>query len=72
MTTQTDRLIAFLREHPEATSLEVTMATSICNVTGRVSDARAAGVDIVCSRRADGRQGYRVREPRPVDRGEQL
>ncbi len=60
--TQTDRLIAFLRTHPQATSLEITLACGIVNVTGRVSDARAQGVDIVCERRSDGRQGYIVRE----------
>ncbi len=71
--TQTDRLIAFLRSHPQATSLEVTMACGIVNVTGRVSDARAQGFDIVCERRSDGRQGYRVVERRPAPMtGEQI
>lgn len=64
---QTDRLIAYLRTHPEATSLEITQALALVNVTGRVSDARAKGVDIVCSRRSDGRLGYRV-----VEHAEQL
>lgn len=63
---QTDRVIAFIRSHPEATSLEITLATGAVNVTGRVSDARAAGVDIVCERRSDGRQGYRIVDPEPV------
>lgn len=60
--TQTERLIAFLRTHPEATSLEVTLACGIVNVTGRISDARAAGHVIECVRRFDGRQGYRLVE----------
>jgi hypothetical protein len=60
--TQTARLIEFLRTHPEATSLEITLACGIVNVTGRVSDARAAGVEIVCVRRSDNRQGYVLRE----------
>ena len=64
--TQTERLVAFLRTHPEATSLEVTMATGCVNVTGRVSDARAQGIDIRCERRSDGRLGYRIVEPAPV------
>ena len=70
--TQVDRLVSFLRSHPEATSLEVTLATSIVNVTGRVSDARAQGFDVRCERRSDGRLGYRVVEPRPVTEGEQV
>ena len=70
-TTQVERLVAFLRSHPEATSLEVTLACRIVNVTGRVSDARAQGIDIVCERRSDGEFGYRVRESRPVDVGTQ-
>jgi hypothetical protein len=61
--TQTDRVIEFIQDHPAATSWEITVATGTVNVTGRISDARAAGVDIVCERREDGRQGYRVREP---------
>ena len=68
--TQVDRLVSFLRSHPEATSLEVTLATSIVNVTGRVSDARAQGFDVRCERRSDGRLGYRVVERAPVTRGE--
>ena len=60
--TQTARLIEFLRTHPQATSLEITLACGIVNVTGRVSDARAAGHVIECVRRFDGRQGYRVVE----------
>lgn len=61
--TQTERLVAYVRDHPEATSLDITLACNIVNVTGRVSDARAAGVDIRCVRRFDGRQGYVVVEP---------
>lgn len=69
--TQTERLIRYLRAMPGATSLEITYATSIVNVTGRVSDARAQGYDVVCERRSDGRLGYRVLERAPVTRGEQ-
>lgn len=64
--TQTARLIAYPYAHPGASSLEVTAALYIVNVTGRVSDLRAAGHDIVCARRWDGRLGYSVREPRFV------
>lgn len=64
--TQVERLVAFLRSHPEATSLEITIATSVVNVTGRISDARTQGVDVRCIRRFDGRQGYVVIDPEPV------
>ena len=60
--TQTQRLVAFLRSHPQATSLEITLACGIVNTTGRISDARAAGFVIECERRSDGRQGYRLIE----------
>lgn len=63
---QTARLVAFLELHPLASSLEITLACNIVNVTGRVSDARAAGVDIRCERRFDGRQGYRIYYPEVV------
>ena len=57
---QTARLVAFLRTHPNATSLEITLAINCVNVTGRVSDARAQGYVIECERRFDGRQSYRL------------
>jgi hypothetical protein len=60
--TQTSRLIAYLRDHPEATSLDITLAVGIVNVTGRVSDARASGFLIECVRRSDSRFGYVLRE----------
>jgi len=59
--TQTARLIAYLKTHPGATSLEITHALALVNVTGRVSDARAQGIDIVC-RRENGLARYFVRE----------
>ena len=55
--TQTDRLIRYLREHPGATSLEITMALALVNVTGRVSDARAEG-HVIEVRREGGRFRY--------------
>jgi hypothetical protein len=59
---QTTRLIRFLRDHPGSSSLEITLGTAIVNVTGRISDARAAGVIVECRKRADKRQGYWLRE----------
>lgn len=56
--TQTERLIRYVRANPGATSLEITLATSLVNVTGRVSDARAAGFVVECRTRTDKRKGY--------------
>jgi hypothetical protein len=56
--TQTDKLLAFLRLNPGASSLEITMACGIVNVTGRVSDLRASGTPVDCRKRTDGRDGY--------------
>ena len=62
--TQTDRLVRFLREHDGATSLEITLALAIVNVTGRISDARAEGFTIECrTRSTDGRKGYFIVQP---------
>lgn len=66
MKTQTDRVVEFIRANPECSSLEITLATGAVNTTGRVSDARAAGHQIVCARRRDGRQGYTYVEADPV------
>lgn len=65
MATQTDRLVAFLRTHPEATGMEIITALALPKYTSRISDARAQGIDIRCERRSDGRLGYRVVE-KPV------
>lgn len=69
---QAMRLLRYLREHPGASSLEVTRDLYVVNVTGRISDLRAAGFDVVCRKRPDGRDGYVVVEPRPVTTGEQM
>lgn len=50
---QTARLIAFLRANPGASSIELTLALRLVNVTGRVSDARASG-HVIDARRVDG------------------
>ena len=55
-----ERVHRFIQEHPTASSLEITLATGCVNVTGRVSDLRAAGIDVRCAKRNDGVDGYRV------------
>lgn len=69
MMTQTDTLLRYLRANPGATSLEITLATSLVNVTGRVSDARALGHTIDCRKRTDGRKGYWIVEKAQMDLG---
>lgn len=60
--TQTQRLLAYLRANPGASSLEVTLATRIINVTGRVSDLRAEGYIVACERDKAGVARYRLIE----------
>lgn len=62
MRTQCDRLRDYLRDRPGASSLEITLDLAIVNVTGRISDLRAKGVEVECYRRKDGRDGYRLVE----------
>jgi len=62
---QAARLLRFLRDHQGSSSLEVTAALSIVNVTGRISDLRAAGYLIECRKGPDRRDRYYVRESRP-------
>lgn len=69
---QAARMLRYLRDHPGASSLDITQAMFIVNVTGRVSDLRAAGYIVECRKRPDGRDGYVVIEPRAVTVGEQM
>lgn len=45
--------------------MEIIAALALPKYTSRISDARAAGFDIVCERRFDGINGYRLVE-KPV------
>lgn len=60
--TQVERLVRYLRSHPGASGLELVTALAMPKYTSRISDARAQGIDIVCIRREDGRNGYRVND----------
>ena len=69
---QPARLLRFLREHPGSSSLEITQALWIVNVTGRISDLRAARHIIECRKAPDGRDRYFLAElPEPIV-GEQI
>lgn len=65
---QAMRLLRWLRANPDSSSLEITQALSVVNVTGRVSDLRAAGYIVECRKGPDRRDRYRVvdQEPRPA------
>ena len=56
--TQTQRLLNWLRHNPGQSSIEITMALRIVNVTGRVSDLRAAGHIIECRQDKQGVDRY--------------
>jgi helix-turn-helix protein len=66
--TQSDRVLAFIREHPGATAIEISMGCRpwISNPRARLSDLRAAGYTIKPVRRADGRTGFVVVEAEAV------
>jgi hypothetical protein len=66
------RLLRWLRSNPDSSSIEITMALRIVNVTGRVSDLRRAGYVVECRKDAERVDRYRVVEPRPVTAGEQV
>lgn len=63
---QPARLLRWLRDHQGASSLEITQALLVINVTGRISDLRAAGYVIDCKRDPEGVDRYFVKEPRPA------
>lgn len=58
--TQAARLLAYLRANPGVSSLDITLALRIVNVTGRVSDLRAAGHNVVCAKGKDGVDRYHL------------
>jgi hypothetical protein len=60
--TQCERLLAYLRERGEVTSLGIVLDLRILNTTGRISDLRAQGYDIVGTRDQAGVWYYRLRE----------
>lgn len=67
--TQCERLLNALREYGSLSSLEITIQLRIVNVTGRISDLRAQGHDVVATRDDEGVYRYHVREPRVVNGG---
>jgi hypothetical protein len=74
VTADWQRVVRFLREHPRSSTQEIRFALHISNVTGRMSDARAHGIEF--DKLPDPRNRkvwrYRVVERKPVLRGEQV
>jgi len=58
---QNDRLLRWLRANPGTSSLEITVALHIVNVTGRISDLREQG-HVIDAVREQGVYRYVVRE----------
>lgn len=69
---QSRRLLDWLAANPGSSSLEITLALSIVNVTGRISDIRAAGHAIECREDKSGVARYYIVPQRVVDTGEQV
>lgn len=62
--TQSDRVLAFLRSHPQATALDIAHGCHpwVSNPRARISDLRANGHVIDMVKRDDGRNGFVVRD----------
>ena len=63
--TQTERLVRFVREHPGASVMEITLGLSpfVSNPRARMSDARKHGYVFASWRDDTGVMRFRVREP---------
>ena len=70
--TDVERIVAYLREHPGSSVMDIRFALYISNVTARMSDARESGVEFIKWRDDHGVYRYRVVERAPVTRGEQI
>jgi hypothetical protein len=66
---QCDRMYRFIKANPGVSSLEITQVLSIVNVTGRISDLRAEGIDVAVDRDRDGTVRYRIREAGQIELG---
>ena len=67
---QAARLLRLIRDEPGISTMQIqqTMRPFVSNPRARISDLRKLGYDIVCERRPDGYEGFRVREA-PVQLG---
>lgn len=66
---QPARLLEWLRHNDGASSLEITWSLRIANVTGRISDLRAAGHVIDCRKDEFGVSRYYLVENRDLTLG---
>lgn len=62
-TTDVQRIVRWLRDHPGSSVMEIRFALFISNVTARMSDARLEGVEFVKWRDDKGVFRYRIVEP---------
>lgn len=61
--TQVERLVRYLKTHPGASGMEIIAALALPKYTSRISDARAAGFDIVCEKDRGINRYYLVEKP---------
>ena len=61
--TQNDRVLRYFREHSGSTTLEAIQDLGIRNITARMSDLRAQGVEFAKWVDDRGHWRFRVREP---------
>lgn len=71
--TQSERVRRYIAAHPLVSTMELQLALRpfVSNPRARISDLRAAGIDVACVARTDGQRGYVIKERRPVTQGEQ-
>jgi len=66
--TDWQRVVAFLRDHPDSSVMEIRLALWVSNVTGRMSDARNNGIEFVKHRDDKGVYRYSIvrKWPEPI------
>ena len=61
--TDVDRIVNYLRDHPDSTVMEIRFALYISNVTARMSDARQRGIELTKRRDSKGHFRYSLAGP---------
>lgn len=62
-TTDTARVVRYIRDHPDCSVMEIRFALFVSAVTQRMSDARVEGIEFAKARDRHGVWRFRVVEP---------